>query len=372
MTHRPSRRRASQQDRADLWQRMNETLNVAFEAAERCLIEGSFPPVPAVIVQGCDAMFASATQAFREVALGCLLTKLHDPTKNIRLPYVRQGSDAFNGRTLDERIVNPFLRNHSIPCSTGPYLNVFRRQASFYIAQGAGLKDPQGFSGLLQVIQTAEEQPDPSSLTHVVEYVVYRFVQLREQSRVDLFRLERMSLTQYEKVVKGLISRQSGGFFPVALVVATVRAIKETFGLDWVIQHQGINVADAASAVGGDITIRVNDSVIMVIEVTERPVEMERLQRTFTDKIAGSTSDYVFMVHLRTLDPEVKEQADRYFAQGHEVNFVDITEWIRNALVSTGSRGRRTFQAEVISLLGGPEVPKTFKVAWNEEVQRAI
>ena len=56
-----------------------------------------------------DTIFSSKTQSYREVLLGCAVARYQDRSCNIRHPYVKQGEDAFNGRTLDEKAVNPFL-----------------------------------------------------------------------------------------------------------------------------------------------------------------------------------------------------------------------------------------------------------------------
>jgi len=47
--------------------------------------------------------------------IGCALARLHDDEIDITKPYMNQGDDAFNGRTLDERVVNPFLQENEIP-----------------------------------------------------------------------------------------------------------------------------------------------------------------------------------------------------------------------------------------------------------------
>jgi hypothetical protein len=112
----------------------------------------------------------------------------------------------------------------------------------------------------------------------------------------------------------------------------------------------------------------------MVLEVTERPVNRARLLETFKTKIARQEEpgDYVFMVRLETIDPAVVEQAERYFAQGYDVNFVDITEWLRNTLASLGRPGRQAFQERMVAVLSSPEVPRLTRLAWNEELQQAI
>jgi predicted peroxiredoxin len=351
---------------------MTKALEDALAVAELHLIEDTEPEAPEQVKASCAATFESATQAFREVAVGCLLTRICEPDKNIRHPYTAQGDDAFSGRSVDENVVNPFFQVHSIPCSKGPYLSVFRRQVTFEEQTGKGLRDPAGYEGLLNLLGAAQREGDPDALQQYLVYLLWHFLRLREQSQVEMLRLERVSLRQLDRVVKGLLARRSGGLLPLAIVVATVRAISERFGLGWRIEVQGINVADAATAAGGDVTIFSNGDKVMVIEVTERPVDTHRLAATFATKIAPANAEYVFMVHLTSVGPDVIEQAERYFAQGHEVNFVDIAEWVRSTLASTGAAGRRAFQAAMVETLAAPDVPKTVKLAWNEELERVI
>ena len=79
-----------------------------FAQAEQAFQSGQVPKAPNPIAISLDALFSSATQSYREVLLGCGLARILDSSINLRHPYVNQGDDAFNGRTLDEKVVNPF------------------------------------------------------------------------------------------------------------------------------------------------------------------------------------------------------------------------------------------------------------------------
>lgn len=82
-------------------------LDDTFRHAERHILENTVPNVEPDLVASFDTIFQSKTQAYREVLVGCAIARIQNRGINIRLPYVRQGSEAFNGRTLDERVVNP-------------------------------------------------------------------------------------------------------------------------------------------------------------------------------------------------------------------------------------------------------------------------
>jgi hypothetical protein len=140
---------------------VREILVEEFEHAEENFRKGEAPPVPAEVASATEQLFSSSTQAFREALVGCVLARIIDPEINIRLPYMNQGDDAFNGRTLDEKVVNPFLHERSIPCSKSPYLNVIRRDFRFMPEKAAGVRDKAAFSSLLTFIgQLQNADPD--------------------------------------------------------------------------------------------------------------------------------------------------------------------------------------------------------------------
>ena len=130
-------------------------------------------------------------------------------------------------------------------------------------------------------------------------------------------------------------------------------------------------MADRASGAGGDITINKAGQVIMAAEVTERPIERSRVVSTFNTKIApGSIEDYLFLVKPQGLTPDAKLQARHYFSQGHEVNFLEIKNWILMCLATMGKKGRAIFNHVLVNLLDAPDIPKSLKVSWNEQIAR--
>jgi hypothetical protein len=344
-----------------------------FANAEWALISQQPPPIAQSFEVTCDTIFSSQTQAYREVLLGCLLVRITDRTKDIHLPYAKMGVNAFNGRSLDEKVINPFLRGKRIPCSRGPYLSVFRRQVKFDAVTRQGVRDQKGYDAFLRLLDGIAFEDNQGTLLRVLDYLLYRFVLLREAAKVNLIRLDRVSLSQYKRLINRLITRPSGGFFPVILVLAMVETIVARFSLDWQVEFQGINVADKASGVGGDIIIKEKGKDVFTIEITERPVDVSRVIATFTDKIAPlHIPDYVFAVNLKQIEDQAKQQAEKYFTQGYDVNFVDIEGWLINCLVLVGSKGRHLFQEMVIPHLSDEQVPQALKVAWNEEVTGLI
>ncbi len=186
-------------------------------------------------------------------------------------------------------------------------------------------------------------------------------------------RIHRIALEQYDTLVTGLLDTPSGGRFPVLLVVATLQALTDFLEADWEIECQGINVADTAAGVGGDITVKKDQRIVLAVEVTERPVDRSRIVATFNEKIAPhGIEDYLFFVKRTNLDEKAMVQARQYFVQGHEVNFLEIGPWIRMVLAAIGTRGRDLFNRKQIELLDDPEVPRAMKVAWNDRIAALV
>lgn len=320
-----------------------------------------------------DALFTSRTQSYREVLLGCGLARILDQSIDIRLPYIQQGAAAFNGRTLDEIVVNPILQEQLIPCSKGPYLATFRRNVSFVVDTEQGLRDKKGYRSLLDwlaALEIAKKKQAQELLINVLQ----RFLVLRDQSNVQVAKIGKLSLDQLTALVDALLKTKSGGLLPVLLVVAMLRAIKLRYSLDWNIESQGINVADKASGASGDITVRgANGDVVLAIEVTERPIEQARVVATFNTKIVNAgIEDYLFIHTQASPDANARRVAQNYLKQGHEINFVQVGLWVENNLATAGAKGRTEFIKAMVSLLEDRSVPASSKLSWNEIVKATI
>ena len=333
-------------------------------------MQGNRPALAEELVSGFTGLFATTTQSYREALLGCALAWWCDPDIDILLPYVNLGDQAFNGRTLDERVVNPFLHENRIPSSRGPYLAMFRRSVAFNASSTrGGVRNKDVFDDFLSLIEHVRTL-DKDGVVLFIDHLLFHFYDLREKSQIPISRLGRVSLEQIATLMNRLIATPSGGRFPMYLVEAAFIGIRERFELDWEIEVQGINVADAAGGAGGDVTVRENGEIAFAAEVTEREVNAERVVATFQTKIApNAIADYLFLITDGVAE-QARIQARAYFVQGHEVNFIQITDWINQTLVTVGAAGRAAFFVALMERIEDEETPTAIKTAWNREVDR--
>ncbi len=350
----------------------SELLKRCFDLAGQQLAQGGISAIPSATQAAADTLFASTTQAYREALVGCALVKCVEPTTDIRRPYVGQGEHAYNGRTLDERVVNPFLKGRSVPCSSGPYLSALRRNVQF-VPETLGQRDAKAYSAFLDYIVALEQASTVAEVEALLVYLLSRFIQLREASDVPLLRVKQLSLQQYRRLIDQLVRSPSGGLNSLLVAVAVFKAMKTRLSVDWDIQWQGINVADRASGAGGDITIKLAGESFLTIEVTERPVDAPRVVATFASKIAPTgIEDYMFLLGTSPATPEAILQAKQYFAQGHSVEFLNETEWAVSILATIGVAGRRLFYNDLVELLGDRSVPASVKMLWNDVVNGVV
>ena len=347
-------------------------LGAAFEKAESDYQKGLITPVPEEVVSATETLFASKTQAYREALIGCCLVRIVDDTLDITKPYVGQGDKAYNGRTLDEQVVNPLLQEKEIPCSKGPCLSALRRNISFVTETEKGLRDKEAFRAMLIFIKFLQIEETEKSSNYLV-FLMTKFVELRDKSTITLSKVNRLSIEQFSTLIDLLLGSASGGLMPVLLVVSTFEAISAVYGLPWAIKTQGINEADAASGAGGDVTIINGEQVVLAVEVTERVIDEDRVRSTFRTKISpNAIDDYLFFFSGGKPTVAARARAQAYFAQGHEINFAPIQPWIVTVLTTLGAKGRVVFTEKLIQSLDDPKISAAMKVAWNTHIRTVL
>lgn len=348
-------------------------LEEVFPLAESDYRDGAESDLPAPVVAAVDCLFASQTQAYRLALLGCAVARILDPKIDIRSPSTKSGDNAFSGRSLDEKAIMPFLRAKAIPIpSASPYLSSLRGGAQF-VAEGQPRiqRDQPAFDSVVVVVDYLRTLNHDSAKS-CLRYLLRRFIAHRERSTITLKKISKPNLDQIRRLAEGLLTVKSGGRIPSLLATAMFQTLSECYRLEWQVDYQGINVADKASGAVGDITISKDGSIILGVEVTERPVDQARVTLTFEQKISpGGLADYLFITTAKPEDGALTS-ARSYTAVGHEMNFVPLMGWLTHTLATIGPTCRALFQSKMIELLSAAGVPAELRVAWNEKMDAAI
>ena len=324
-------------------------------------------------IENLDCIFNSKTQSYREVLLGCALVHLIDTSVNIRLPYINHGEGSFNGRSLDEYTVNPFLQEQLFPCSKGPYLAAFRRSVKLIPETAEGLRDKAGYSAMMNLLSVIENCGSETETESFIMCLLQRFILLRNAAHIPLAHISRFSIEQYRQLLTELVHYQSGGLLPVFITVAFFQTVADRYSLAWDISYQGINVADRATGAEGDVTIKENGATILAIEITERPLDQRRITSTFNTKIIlNDVKEYLFVFTNTEPDESAIQTAKSLFSQGYEINFVNVVELIVNNFLALPANSREVFADKMLVLLNSKDVLAAIKVKWNEAVKKIL
>ena len=320
-----------------------------------------------------ETLQRSRSGSIREALLGCALAGCVHPEVDLRRPYLNLGERAFSGRTLDERVVNPFLQAEDVPCTKGPYLAMFRRQAVFDTSYLNKARDKAAMRAFLQCLDELE-RADAARRRAILVDVARMFVRLRDESNIRLLQLPRPSASTLARLMHEMLGQRSGGRVALWGVAAAWQAMADAFGLGWDVRVQGINVADVPSGAVADVEVRTRDEeLVMALEVTERCVDAERLRATFRSKIApNGLRDYLFLHGGGEPDGKVLELLERMLVQGHAVEMHDLMDWLHACWVSIGGKGRERFVHHFCAYLADRDTPSTLKIAWNRAVERLL
>ena len=330
--------------------------------------------IPEEISVALDHIFHSSTQSFREVLLGSAAVRFFDKNVDLTLPYANQGKNAYNGRSLDEKVINPFLHSHEIPSSKGPFLATFRRSVKFDTKTASGLRDKQSFQDFLKVIEFLSTSNDNTIIECIVKQIIERFLKLRDSSKIAIAKIKNLSLESTSRLLDEFAKVNSGGLIPVILVVALLRTINRFHNEKFQIEYQGINEADAASNAAGDISVIdvTTKNVLLGVEVTERQIDENRVISTFNTKIVkNAVEDYLFIYTTSEPDINARRAAEKYYSQGYNLNFVNLSTWTKMHLSILGIAGRQYFLMTLIDILeNDKQINSKIKVHWNQVIQK--
>jgi SacI restriction endonuclease len=347
-------------------------LDEVFTLAEDDHREGKPINLPNEAVTAIERLFRSDTQAYREALIGCAVARTLNPKIDIRHPATDTDINSFSGRSLADQVITPFMRERAVPISASPYLSSLRGGARFIPGGEPRIqRDQYGFDALVEAVEFLRDL-DEVAAKNFLRQLLHYFIILREASNIVLTRIGEPKLEQLTRLVDGLLELKSGGRIPSFLTTAMYQTLSDCHSLGWDVEYQGINVADKASGAVGDITVKKGEKIVIGIEVTERPISGSRVKGTFEQKISpANLREYLFVTTARPEDGALA-LARSYAGVGHEINFVNLREWLLYNLATIGADCRAIFQDKMIDLLRTKGTPADLRHGWNKKMDIAL
>ncbi|MGI9311054.1 MAG: restriction endonuclease, SacI family [bacterium] len=266
---------------------MNDTeirqwLNAEWAVA---LDDGDSSPDPDI-----DALVNSDVVSIRYALVTQLLGKIADSSRNLLALQLAAGKDgAWDARSFSTNIVVPWvIENHQVlGTSMEPYASKPLRR------ERLGQKMPnvrakEEWQELVALFVRLENSPS-RELHHTFRRVLRSLVRRLNAQQFRYPIPQRISMAQLEEILDCFLSIRSGGLRLLVIAVALFTILGKSFSLFSRIRSQGVNEADAASGMPGDIMCYDdNDTLQLVVEVKDQNLTLTHIEAsTLKAKTSG-------------------------------------------------------------------------------------
>ncbi len=280
--------------------------------------------------------------------LACTLAKSFNPTLDIRKPYTEiKASDAYSGRTFDERFVGPFVSKYQLDRnSTTAFLTpAFRTKTTVLTPDLVIAGRPrQVYQATLQLLTDVQEGKVAAK---DVLAEAFRWLLLMKDER--LLRLNKaleslkfsegtipLSSEDIVRLIEQHLAAPYSSRLPVLVVAAAYKAAEEHLG-ERFLPLQAHNAADLQTKSLGDVQITLADDtrVVTAYEMKARRVEKEDINIAI-EKVrkAGYRIDNYIFITTDEINVQVKEYVASLYKRtaGIEFAILDCIGFVRHFL----------------------------------------
>ncbi len=280
--------------------------------------------------------------------MACLLAKLHRPDVDVRKPYTEIGdTDAFSGRTYDERYITTFINEHNLPCnSTTAFLTPALRNRNTTLTKDVNLvgKPPQLYQAVLSLLDDVHSGRVTAD-TLIAEIVRLLLIDRNErQQRIEALVATLnttkdavpLSSENIVNLIEKHMSLKGTSRLSVLVVAAAYQSAEEFLG-ERVLTLQAHNAADIQTGTLGDveITLITDDEVITSYEMKNKRVSREDIDRALQKLLLSDrrVNNYIFIT-TEPVDEEVQDYARSLYHETGGIEFVilDCIGFIRHFL----------------------------------------
>lgn len=299
-----------------------------------------------------DVLTDSSVNSIRYALVTQMLGKIADPKRNL-MALQLGGSDegAWDARSFATAVVVPWERDNqqAIGKSPDPYVSKPLRRPRLDDETSVRSKiEWNRLVAFLAPLETASPKELRCAFQRVLRSLVRRLARQSFSYPIP----QRISQFHLERLVLEFISQPSGGLRPLAVSAALFKTLGEGFSLFSDVHSQGINEADAASGMPGDIVCYDQAGrICLAVEVKDVNLTLSHVQEA-SRKVKQSTdglSSFLFTV------PGIQKRDKE-----------DISEIIRGNWAS----GLNLYSLTIQTLIGTVFV--LLKESWRVRILREI
>ena len=220
-----------------------------------------------------DALANSNGVAVRYALVTQLLGKIADPSRNLNTVQLAAGeTGAWNARSFSDAVVVPWVSDnqHVLGTSAEPYASkpLRRERIERNMPNVRYQADWNALVALFDCLESSDGEAVKEAFRRVLRSLVRRLASQTFGYAIP----QRISLRRLQIILDAFLSSPSGGLRPLAITAALMRTVGGAFSLFSKVESQGINEADAASGIPGDVICYCLDDpkrICLAIEVKD-------------------------------------------------------------------------------------------------------
>ena len=290
---------------------------------------------------------STSNRACVRVLLACSLAKSAHPEVDIRKPYTEiGGSDAFAGRSYDERYLQPFIIEHQLPCNpTTAFLTPAFRNRNITLTPDLNMvgRPPLVYKATLQLLSDVYE--GKITAEDLLAETIRRLLIMRDEQlaiRNSLLADLRssagvlpLSSEDIITIIEQHLRSANASRLPVLVVAAAYEAAKDFLG-ERILPLEGHNAADKQTQSLGDVHITLidDDEVVTVYEMKAKRVTRNDLDVALLKINQHKKIDNFIIITTEEIDDQVRNYASSLYTQTGGIEFVvlDCLGFIRHFL----------------------------------------
>ena len=220
-----------------------------------------------------DKLANSNGVAIRYALVTQLLGKIANPGRDLRIVQLAAGgSGAWDARSFSTAVVVPWVSDnqHVLGTSAEPYASkpLRRERLEHDMPNVRNRADWNALVALYDSLDLAGAEAVEEVFRRVLRSLVRRMASQAFGYAIP----QRISLRRLRAILDSFLSEPSGGLRPLAVTAALMKTLSDAFSLFSRVESQGINEADAAGGVPGDVICYCRDDparICLVIEVKD-------------------------------------------------------------------------------------------------------
>lgn len=299
------------------------------------------------------ASLRSKSKSYHYVLPTHLLAKCVNPALDARSIQVSYGTvGAFDARSLAHGVIVPFDQANF--CVLGgapePYANNPLRIPAVTASFAGAQKQKGDWAKLVEALDLVEDKSDPVFTAAAFDQVLIEIFRLLADVKVLYPAPNRVSLTATNEILAAYLAERSGGERLEAVATALFRTIGERFKLFDDVRREKVNAADRSSGMSADIECRLNDELVLLVEVKDRSLTLVQLTTKLDRARVEHITEVLFLaqqgkeaLEATAIETRIRQE----FASGQNIYVTDFAAFALGIFILFGESGRVEFLRQV-------------------------